>query len=93
MLSRITTKVQIVAETMRAPLYTVSAGELGTAPDRVEKRLSDILEMATIWNAILLIDEADIFMEQRSANDLKRNELVSSMAQHFCFHSLCTVGI
>lgn len=73
-----TLTAESVAEIMNAPLYTMSAGELGTQPDRVEKRLSDILEMATMWKAILLIDEADIFMEQRSPHDLQRNELVSS---------------
>jgi MoxR-like ATPase len=73
-----TLTAESVAEAMKAPLYTMSAGELGTAADRVERRLSDILEMVTMWNAILLIDEADIFMEERGPHDLERNELVSS---------------
>ncbi len=73
-----TLTAESVAEAMQAPLYTMSAGEMGTQPNTVEKRLSDILQMATMWGAILLIDEADIFMEQRSANELTRNELVSS---------------
>jgi AAA+ superfamily predicted ATPase len=72
-----TLTAESVAETMKAPLYTMSAGELGTHSDRVERKLSDVLEMATMWNAILLIDEADVFMEQRSPQDLMRNELVS----------------
>ena len=72
-----TLTAESVAETMKAPLYTMSAGELGTHSDRVERKLSDVLEMATMWNAILLIDEADVFMEQRSPQDLERNELVS----------------
>lgn len=63
---------------MKAPLYTMSAGELGTSAEGVEDKLAGVLEMATMWNAILLIDEADIFMEQRSPHDLQRNELVSS---------------
>ena len=29
------------------------------------------------WNAILLLDEADVFLEKRELNSLKRNELVS----------------
>ena len=73
-----TLTAESVAETMKAPLYTMSAGELGTESHNVEKRLGDILDMASMWNAILLIDEADIFMEQRSPNELDRNELVSS---------------
>jgi hypothetical protein len=39
--------------------------------------LVDILDLATSWNTILLIDEADAFLEQRSNNDLQRNGLVS----------------
>lgn len=73
-----TLTAESIAETMKAPLYTMSAGELGVESSNVEKKLSDILEMATMWNAILLIDEADIFMEQRSPHELERNELVSS---------------
>lgn len=73
-----TLTAESLAEVMRAPLYTMSAGELGTQDERVERRLSDVLEMATMWNAILLIDEADVFMEERSVHDLERNELVSS---------------
>jgi SpoVK/Ycf46/Vps4 family AAA+-type ATPase len=79
-----TLTAESVAEAMKAPLYTMSAGELGLETRVVEKKLSDILEMATMWNAILLIDEADIFMEQRGPYDLQRNELVSSKS-----HSLC----
>ena len=83
-----TLTAESVAVDMKAPLYTMSAGELGTDANTVETRLSDILELATMWNAILLIDEADIFMEKRSLHDLERNELVSSkfylLAVLFC---------
>lgn len=33
--------------------------------------------MCTRWNAILLIDEADVFLEQRNLHELERNKLVS----------------
>ena len=55
----------------------ISAGDLGTDPEDIESKLSDVLEMATKWNAILLLDEADVFLEQRSSHDLERNKLVS----------------
>jgi len=67
-----------VSETMRIPLYSMSAGDLGLNPASLETELSKILEMVTKWNAILLLDEADVFLEQRSPNDLERNKLVSS---------------
>ncbi|KAL8950587.1 MAG: hypothetical protein Q9222_003396 [Ikaeria aurantiellina] len=52
-------------------------GDLGLDSSDVESSLSNVLEMCTKWNAILLLDEADVFLEQRSAHDLERNKLVS----------------
>ncbi|KAL5444997.1 hypothetical protein PMIN06_008203 [Paraphaeosphaeria minitans] len=43
----------------------------------LENKLHDILEMCSKWNAVLLIDEADVFMEARSTADLERNKLVA----------------
>lgn len=55
----------------------MTAGDLGDEAASVERNLSDAFRLATTWNAIVLIDEADVFLEQRSANDLERNCLVS----------------
>ncbi|KAL5328167.1 hypothetical protein ACEPPN_001663 [Leptodophora sp. 'Broadleaf-Isolate-01'] len=84
-----TLTAESVAEIIKAPLYTISAGELGSQSHNVEKRLSDILEMASIWNAVLLIDEADIFIEQRTPYELDRNELVAIFLRHMeYFHGV-----
>jgi hypothetical protein len=72
-----TLTAESVAEAMKVPLYTMSAGDLGADPSGVEKALSNILEMATKWDAVLLLDEADVFLEARSTHDLERNKLVS----------------
>ncbi|KAI4225973.1 MAG: hypothetical protein L6R36_003509 [Xanthoria steineri] len=72
-----TLTAESVAENMRAPLYMMSAGDLGLDSSNVESSLSNVLEMSTKWNAVLLLDEADVFLEQRSAHDLERNKLVS----------------
>ncbi|KAL8651371.1 MAG: hypothetical protein Q9210_003290 [Variospora velana] len=66
-----------VSENIRAPLYVMSAGDFGLSSSGVESSLSSVMEMCTKWNAVLLIDEADVFLEQRSARDLGRNQLVS----------------
>jgi SpoVK/Ycf46/Vps4 family AAA+-type ATPase len=58
-----TLTAESVAEEMQAPLYTMSAGELGTQAEGVERKLAEVLEMAMMWNAILLLVEADIFLE------------------------------
>jgi len=77
-----TLTAESVAEEMYAPLYTMSAGELGTQAECVETKLGDIMEMATMWNAILLVDEADIFLEERGRGELERNELVAIFLRH-----------
>ena len=66
-----------VAEEMKVPLYMMSAGDLGFDPRKGEGKLQDILEMCSRWNAVLLLDEADVFLEQRSLHELERNKLVS----------------
>ena len=72
-----TLTAEAVAETTRKPLYSVSAGELGTTPEAVEDRLLKVLELAQMWDAVLLLDEAEVFLQQRSPTDVKRNALVS----------------
>ena len=73
-----TLTAESVAETMRVPLYIMSAGELGTVTDEIERALKDVLDKCTMWKAVLLIDEADVFLEKRSSCDLNRNAMVSS---------------
>lgn len=72
-----TLAAEVMAEYTKKPLYKVSVGELGTSPDELESRLSQILNIATRWNAVLLIDEADIFLEERTTNDIARNAMVA----------------
>lgn len=66
-----------VAEHLRRPLYKVGAGDLGISASSVERCLDVALKLCSHWQAVLLIDEADVFMEARTANNLQRNELVS----------------
>ena len=72
-----TLTAESVAEEMKVPLYMMSAGDLGLDPRNIENTLKDTLEMCTKWNAILLLDEADVFLEQRSLHELERNKIVS----------------
>lgn len=72
-----TLTAETVAEYCKRPLYMVSSGDLGTDSGTLDVRLSRILDMASTWKAVLLIDEADIFLERRSLHDLERNSLVS----------------
>ena len=56
----------------------MSAAQLGIGSAEVEQTLGDILEMTTQWKAILLLDETEVFLEQRTIDGLERNKLVSS---------------
>ncbi|KAJ7145354.1 P-loop containing nucleoside triphosphate hydrolase protein [Mycena crocata] len=72
-----TLTAEAVAETTRKPLYIVSAGELGTSPENVDATLSRLLSLAQTWNAVMLLDEAEVFLQERSLNNVERNALVS----------------
>ncbi|EMD40005.1 hypothetical protein CERSUDRAFT_46125, partial [Gelatoporia subvermispora B] len=72
-----TLTAEAVADLCQVPLYVVSAGDLGVEPDTVDQELSDTLQLAQMWNAVLLLDEAEVFLQQRSPADVKRNALVS----------------
>ena len=63
---------------MRVPLYSISAAELGLDSDSVEEALGNVLEITQKWKAVLLLDESDVFLEQRTTDGLERNKLVSS---------------
>lgn len=72
-----TLTAECVAERCKRPLYVVSSGDLGTDSLTLDERLTQILDMASTWRAVLLIDEADVFLERRSLHDMERNALVS----------------
>ncbi|THU96035.1 P-loop containing nucleoside triphosphate hydrolase protein [Dendrothele bispora CBS 962.96] len=77
-----TFSAEATSEHVRRPLYIVGAGDLGTDPSRMDIILERIFDMATTWKAIVLIDEADVFMEQRSLHDLERNAMVAVFLRH-----------
>ncbi|PNP83567.1 hypothetical protein FNYG_03130 [Fusarium nygamai] len=66
-----------IGELLQCPLYMVSAGELGTDSRFLEAELQKILDICHAWGAILLLDEADVFLEKRNMHDIHRNALVS----------------
>jgi len=68
---------EAVSELLHRPLYSVGVGELGSDSHTLEKKLNSIIELAHSWNAIILIDECDIFMESRNTSDVVRNAMVA----------------
>ncbi|KAJ7581951.1 P-loop containing nucleoside triphosphate hydrolase protein, partial [Mycena floridula] len=82
-----TLTAESVAETLRRPLYMVGSSELPTHLSALESSLKSVLKLMTAWNAVLLIDEADVYLEQRSSNELDRNALVSVALRVLEYHS------
>lgn len=66
-----------VADKLRQPLYAISGGELGQDARGLEGSLNMILEVAAKWDAVLLLDECDVFLEKRSYDNLIRNSTVA----------------
>ena len=62
---------------LKCPLYVASAGELSTSSKHLEAELQRILDICHAWGAILLLDEADVYLEKRNMQDVHRNALVS----------------
>lgn len=70
-----TLTAEVFAENTKRPLYVLEMGELGTSLNAVEQSLTLIFHRAARWNAVLLMDEADVFMRKRDDN-LERSAIV-----------------
>ncbi|KAL9018312.1 MAG: hypothetical protein Q9185_004415 [Variospora sp. 1 TL-2023] len=69
---------EAIAEWLHRPLLALTVADIGTAETRIERELIRWFALAEAWNAVLLVDEADIFLERRQTRDLARNGLVSA---------------
>lgn len=80
------------AEVTKRPLFTASIAELNKH-DRAwyfEWQLSKVLQYATIWKAVILLDEADVFLEARTdegQDAVARNALVAVFLRHLEYFS------
>lgn len=66
---------EIYSEAMQRPLYSVQCSQLGLSPDELEKELLKVFARAARWGAILLLDEADVYVAARGS-DLTQNAIV-----------------
>ncbi|KAF2438728.1 hypothetical protein P171DRAFT_397831, partial [Karstenula rhodostoma CBS 690.94] len=72
-----TSTAEGVAEKFKKPLFQITCGDLGTTAAEVELALEKNFTLANKWDCILLLDEADVFLTERSKEDFKRNGLVA----------------
>ncbi len=83
-----TLTAEVYAEVVGRPLYRVHSGQLGINSADVEKNLEIILKRAQRWGAVLLIDEADVYIRTRG-NDIEHNAVVASFLRTLeYFHGL-----
>ncbi|KAI5065755.1 hypothetical protein GOP47_0018379 [Adiantum capillus-veneris] len=69
-----TLTAETLAETLHRPLWAISAFELGQEAGELETHLRQVLSTALRWRAVVLLDEADAYLESRTSNvDIKRN--------------------
>lgn len=72
-----TLMAEAVADRTRKPLFYLQAEDLGISAAVLGANIKKVFEMATEWDAVVLLDEADVFMAERHPQDIARNELVS----------------
>ncbi|KAM0252157.1 hypothetical protein ACHAQJ_007815 [Trichoderma viride] len=72
-----TLTAEAVAEVAKRPLIVVSSGEMGSNVVTVERSLKAEIDLAEAWNAVLLLDEADVFMAERDDAHIERNTVTS----------------
>jgi hypothetical protein len=70
-----TLTAEAISELLEKPLYIVTAGDLGITASEVEKSLGSVLDLCSTWDALVLIDEADLFLEARKSTEIERNAL------------------
>ncbi|MGL4407224.1 MAG: AAA family ATPase [Zoogloea sp.] len=63
-----TLTAEVYSEIIRRPLYRVHSGQLGLNVGAMETTLKEVLTRAQRWGAVMLIDEADVYIKRRDDN-------------------------
>jgi AAA+ superfamily predicted ATPase len=70
-----TLTAEVYAEIVKRPLYRVHSGQLGLNVAAMETALKEALLRAQRWGAVMLIDEADVYIKRRQ-DDMTMNAVV-----------------
>lgn len=81
-----TLTAEAVAEIAHRPLYMISSGELGETSVTLQKQLMAVMELAETWKAVVLLDEADVFLAQRDNESLSRNAITSIFLRYLEYY-------
>lgn len=72
-----TLAAEVIAENCQMPLYSVQCSQLGISADRVEVALRTVTSRAARIGAVLLLDEADVYIRHRG-EDIVHNAIVGA---------------
>ena len=72
-----TLTAEVIAEGMERPLMSIQAAQLGVSPDKIEENLASILSRSNRLGAVLLLDEADVYITERGTQ-IAQNAIVAA---------------
>uniref|UniRef100_A0A093VE36 Putative AAA family ATPase y4kL n=1 Tax=Talaromyces marneffei PM1 TaxID=1077442 RepID=A0A093VE36_TALMA len=73
-----TLTAEAISERLQRPLYSISSGDLSIRAEELEAQLTRTFQVASDWKAVLLLDEADVYLQKRDGFHLERNRLVAT---------------
>jgi SpoVK/Ycf46/Vps4 family AAA+-type ATPase len=72
-----TSTAECVADYTQRTLFPITCGDIGETARDVEENLEQNFSLAHRWGCVLLLDEADVFLQARDKEDMRRNSVVS----------------
>ena len=80
-----TLTAEVYAESSGKPLYSIQCSQLGTDPKEIEEVLLKVFRRASRWDAVTLLDEADVYVGERGSN-LQQNAIVGVFLRVLEYH-------
>lgn len=81
-----TLTAEVYAESLKRALYTVQCSQLGLNATELEDNLMKVLARGRRWGAVMLLDEADVYVHERG-NDLVQNAIVGVFLRVLEYHA------
>ena len=82
-----TLMAEAIAGRLHRPLYHLQADDLCTDVASLGAKFQRTSKIASAWNAIILLDEADVFIAQREPRDVDRNGLLCALLHELEYFS------
>ena len=84
-----TMMAECLSELQRRPLYRVDLGRLTEDSGEREGRIEETFRRAHFWGAILLIDEAEVILAERTQENMRQSAWVAGQWLRLCPNSYC----